>query len=649
MEEKMRTVRRLYLYLVAFISLEVVIWGLIGLVRFILGEGLVGSTASQLASGLALIAVGVPVFLLHWWLAGRTLQDIEERFSRLRSVFLYGTLLATLIPVFQNLLAFINRAWLQVLRLPVRLVFIGEGQTWSDNLVAILINGLIALYIFAVLRRDWSAIPQEFPLYGRIYKETRRLYRYIWTLYGLAMVVGGVQQVLYFSLNQVETYAVGGGANLATGLSLVLVGAPLWVYAWRVISQSLQDLEEVQSSLRLVVLYGLSFIGVSGVLLPVEQILDVIFRLLLGESTDAARALVEISGPLSAGISFGVMWLYYGRRLAAEVAALPDTPRRAGLRRIYSYILSFAGLAATFLGLHLLLYYLVDSLLLTAGWTAAFRQRLSMALATLIVGLPLWLFTWRPAEIEAAQAGESGDHARRSLVRKIYLYLVIFSGVIGVMGSGGSLIFQVLSKILGEPDPEFQRLSWMQAELLVLFAVFLVYHLLVLSADNRKAAQALAERHSTFPVLVLANELGDFSEEILEALQRETPTLPVAVHLVDQGIPDETLSAARAVILPAALSTHPTEAIRIWLKEFPGTRLVVPTPAERWLWVFGSGRTLASLASQTARLVRHLAEGEEPPKVRDSSGGILLLYILGGLIGIPLLIRLAVGLGDLFR
>ena len=79
----MRTIRRLYVYLTAFISLEVVVWGVIGLVRSMVAGKLIGSGASQLASALSLIAVGVPVFLLHWWLAQRTISDDEEHFSRI--------------------------------------------------------------------------------------------------------------------------------------------------------------------------------------------------------------------------------------------------------------------------------------------------------------------------------------------------------------------------------------------------------------------------------------------------------------------------------------------------------------------------------------------------------------------------------------
>jgi len=643
----MRTIRRLYLYLISFISLEVVVWGMIGLARFILGGDLIGSRVSQLASGLALTAVGVPVFLLHWWLVGRTLKNDEEHFSRLRAVFLYGALLTTLIPIIQNLLAFANRTWLLILQLPLRLVFIGEGQTWIDNIVAILVNGFIAVYIASVLRKDWSIIPEDASPSQGIFKETRRLYRYIWLLYGLALVVGGVQQVLYFTLNQLEPVGLGGGVSLANGLSLLVVGTPLWLNAWRVVKQSMADQDEVRSALRLVILYGVSFIGLGGVLVPAGLILNLVFRLIFGETMNLAGFLAEARGPLSAGIPFGVVWFYYGRTLTAEVAALPDTPRRAGLRRIYYYILSFVGLVTLFFGLHSLLAFIVDAALQTAAWIDSFRLRLAIALATLTIGLPLWILTWRPMAAEAAQTGEAGDHTRRSLVRKTYLYLVIFAGVIGVMFSGGSLIYQTSSKILGEPATNFQRTVWMLVEILGLFAGFLTYHLVILGADGRKAAQSLAERHKAFPVLVLATELGDFSEGILESIQRECPSLPVAVHLIEQSIPNEALSEAKAVILPGELSVEPMEAVRLWLRGFPGIRLIVPTETEGWLWVFGSGRGISSLTDRTAKLIRHLAEGEELPKTRETSLLNTVVTILVGIVSIPLLIGFFTALGDL--
>lgn len=61
----MKTVRRLYFYAVALISIEVVLWGLINLLRSIVDQT-IGGQAQSLASALALTLVGVPIFLFHW-------------------------------------------------------------------------------------------------------------------------------------------------------------------------------------------------------------------------------------------------------------------------------------------------------------------------------------------------------------------------------------------------------------------------------------------------------------------------------------------------------------------------------------------------------------------------------------------------------
>ena len=90
----MPTIRRLYLYAVALVSVEVVLWGAIGLARSFFAGAVIGGSVSRLAGALALILVGVPVFLIHWLLAQRLARrDPEERSARLRAVFLYGALL----------------------------------------------------------------------------------------------------------------------------------------------------------------------------------------------------------------------------------------------------------------------------------------------------------------------------------------------------------------------------------------------------------------------------------------------------------------------------------------------------------------------------------------------------------------------------
>ena len=131
-------------------------WGLINLLRSIIDQT-VGGGAEALASALALILVGLPIFLFHWLWAQRVQShDEEEKTSSLRAIFLYSVLIGTLIPVFQNLLAFIDRGLLQLMRMSVDRALLGSGQTITDNWIAIAINEIVALYFWNVLHSEWK-------------------------------------------------------------------------------------------------------------------------------------------------------------------------------------------------------------------------------------------------------------------------------------------------------------------------------------------------------------------------------------------------------------------------------------------------------------------------------------------------------------
>ncbi len=644
----MPTIRRLYLYAVSFVSLETVLWGAIGLLRSIFAGEEIGGSVSRLAGALSLILVGIPVFLLHWLLAQRgAVKDPEDRSARLRAVFLYGALLATLVAVAQNLLALVARSLVVALGTEPWQAFLGGDQSLADNLVAVFLNALIAAYIFSVVRSDWQAAPL-----GEAFPETRRLYNYIWMLYALALVVFGAQQLLNSLFSLAGTVGGSGRVLIANGISLLLVGTPVWVFTWSLIQRSLVAFAEARSSMRLAILYGLNLAGAVTVLGSSGTVAYYLLRFLLGEDISLTRFVSQVGSPLSLALPFGVLWFYYWRSLQTSIRILsqPDGGaepvelqafelRAASLRRPYHYVLSLLGLGATFMGLHLLLTFLIDSFIgEQAVFGGALRDSLAASLAAILVGLPLWLLAWRPLVREAALSGEMGDHARRSTLRKGYLFLVLFVTVIGLMFSAGAVLFQLLSALLGDPPPDMLAGTLRLVEVMLLFALLLTYHWQVLRADNRLAERSLARSHAQFPVLVLSPDNGDFANSLVYALQREVAELPVAVHAYSQGVPDETLSAARAVILPGELLAKPSEAMRLWLQGFNGVRLVVPTPAPDWHWVFASGRPLAAGARQVPRAVRHLAEGEEVPPPREASPWMVLVYVLAALFAAQLLL-----------
>ena len=629
----MHTVRRLYFYAVAFVSLEVVLWGLVGLARsFFCGRGIaVCGVATILAQGLALILVGVPVFGFHWWIAERfARQDGDERASGVRAVFLYGVLLGTLIPIVQNALSLLDRLALQAVSLSPTLAMFGPNQTWSDNLIAVVMNAIVAAYFITVLRADWQVVaPKE------SFTDIRRIYRHIWLIYSLGVVIAAVQQLLRFILNIFPSalsfqYRFSG----AHGVALALVGIPLWYFAWKTVQDALAEPPERESLLRLGVLYLLSLAGVITVLASGGVVVDVILRAVFGESMTVANFLQKIAGPLSIGIPLAGIWAYYGGWLGRAISESPDAPRRAGMRRLYSYILSAIGLGATFVGLAMLLSFIVDSAFGKIVWADVLRPRLAAALATLLVGLPLWWLAWRPMQAEALAVGDAGDHARRSVIRKVYLYLALFVSVVGGMITAVSLLNLLLRALFGGSADNLLQQTLQDVELLFLFIGLGVYHGLMLGKDGKLASEALAEKHAAFPVLVFDPGDGSFGQAILAALHRQTPRLPAVIQSASR--PVAKAAAPKAVLLPAALAVDPPESLRKWLGKYDGSRLIVPRAAQGWLWT-GGIRPLPAAATQAAQAVRQLAEGQEVRQQAGTSGWMIAIYIIAGLFGLEIL------------
>ena len=99
----MGTVKRLYLYAVAAISLLVLAVGVESLVAVVLGgiadalgaNVIAGESSSreQLSLSIALVVVGAPIFAIHWWLIvrgwrGTDQAATDDRHSPIRALYL---------------------------------------------------------------------------------------------------------------------------------------------------------------------------------------------------------------------------------------------------------------------------------------------------------------------------------------------------------------------------------------------------------------------------------------------------------------------------------------------------------------------------------------------------------------------------------
>ncbi|HXF85841.1 MAG TPA: DUF5671 domain-containing protein [Anaerolineales bacterium] len=587
----MKSVRRLYFYLVAFISIEIVVWGLIGLLRSV-GHRTISGEADALAQALALILVGVPIFLIHWlWAQRASAQEEEEKSASLRAVFFYAILLATLVPVVQNILSFIDRSLVQLTGLGVERAFgTFRNQTLFDNIVAILMNGVIAAYFWNVLRGEWKVLTQR-----ENFSEIRRLYRYLWMLYGLLMTVFGAQQILRF-LFYIPGNVLGelGPEIAVNGLALLIVGVPVWVYSWRIIQDSLSDPAEMGSTLRMGILYVLALGSVITVITTASMVVNIVVTRLLGANWTFQQFIQQVGGPLSVGVPLGTVWAYYGYWLNRHIEAIGDEIRQAAMKRLYYYVLSFIGLAVSFVGIATLNNFIIDiatgaDLLITD----AMRNALATSISSLVVGLPLWLTTWRRMQHEAWRQDEMGDHARRSLIRKTYLYLALFASVIGGMGTAVGLVYQLLRAALtGETGSGFISTLLNLLQLLFLFAVVLIYHLNILRRDGESVSEVLAAKQSMFSVLVV-----DSGEGLGEAVKAALKKLDVRIRVTVTSSAEKPQGDFNALVLTGSLAVDAPE----WIRSFNGSRLIVRNEAKGVVWVDDAAQVAASL--------RELAEG----------------------------------------
>jgi hypothetical protein len=616
----MKSIRRLYFYLVASISIEVVIWGLVGLLRSIIDKTVSGG-ADALAQALALTLVGVPIFLVHWlWAQRVSAREDEEKESTLRAVFLYAILLGTLIPVAQNVLSFIDRSLVQVAGLGTARAFASfRDQTLADNLIAVMMNLVVAFYFWNILRGEWATLKEK-----ENFTEVRRLYRYIWMLYGLLMTVMGVQQILRFIVF-IPSNILGelGREIVFNGLALLVVGVPVWVYSWRVIQDSLTDPAEMGSNLRLGIIYILALGGVITVVTTLSMLVNTIVTRLLGADWTTQYFFQQISGPISIGVSLGMVWAYYGYWLNRHIEGIGDPVRQAGMKRLYYYILAFIGLVVSFVGVATLITFIIDVTTSVSYLMSTLnRSTLTTAISSLVVGIPLWVLTWRRMQIQALAQDELGDHARRSVIRRFYLYLALFASVIGGMVTAVALVYQLIRVALtGTVDSDFVKTLLNIIQLLFLFIVVLIYHLNVLRADGTSLSDVLVKKQSEFS-LVIVDTGGGFVDSVKAALYKLDAKVQVTVATPKEKPQGEF----GAVIFSGSLVVDAPA----WIRSFEGSRIIVRNEASDLVW--------AEDAVQAAESVQRMAEGQDVQKKKQTrSAWMYVMYVFAALFAIELL------------
>ncbi len=276
--------------------------GLVGLVMVIAGGALilevlfdalieqVGSSIgdqlrrNQLSDGVAMLLIGVLLMRVTWlrWQSIIAADPIEGK-TGLRRVYLYASVvisaLVTLVPA-------------TLLLRELLLILLGEGSGSLISLLNDLSTPLAVRSVGAVMWWwQWRILRGEIEAVGESAESVmvRRVYYYLLALVALGIVWYGAAETTTALLDWLfGPQGIGDRHSiwvvpLATGLSLLAVGTPVWSYHWRAVqSVAGRDDEpgadERSSGPRRVYLYGIALVSALFIL---YYLIQVVYRIFL--------------------------------------------------------------------------------------------------------------------------------------------------------------------------------------------------------------------------------------------------------------------------------------------------------------------------------------------------------------------------------
>jgi len=584
-------VRRLYFYAAAFLGLQLLAAGARGLITILL-EPLLSATALgrpqeatfRLSLNVALILVGLPLWVFHWYVAQRGAGAPEEQHARLRRLYGYLVLAIAVLGLL-SALSTLLRALLS------GTMFGGEDMQAAAAIAALVVHGAIWVYHWRIYGADRAAVEQS--------GGTATLRRwYLVIAQGASLAVASVaavdllRQLLLLALTPTIGSTLGPNRSMATliaGLVIWLLHHLWWRRLVRVPSSLRED--ETRSALRQV--YSALVITVSAVA-ALGGLTSLLYRILLAGFGGAmwqtlvadqaqAVAVILVAAPL---------WNYHRVQIAHE-ALLSDLPARTDTaRRLIGYLMAAIGLGALFFGLGGLLSTLIRMALAPAALGVGWREPLSIYLALSAVALPVFSVTSRSMERLARRSAAD----ERTLARRIYLYVALLFGISATIISLVALLRLLLGAVLGATQADLSVEIGRWTGYTLIGAAITIYYVLLV----RRAGAAKSDVGAGVTIAVMVSD--PLRQALLAALAREAPGATVQIMGADGSAPEAAiLRAAHILIAPLQAAIDGPEAAAI--RAFEGRRLLLVTALPGYDLI-GARRGNEPIVRETVRVLR---------------------------------------------
>ena len=496
---RLAMIRRLYLYLIAFISLVAGLsaaYDLIeALIRLWIPDGTVpglsatDSVQRAIARPGGFLIVSAPIFLVHWrYIRRLALQPGESR-AALRKLFVYAALATTAYVSARALYHIIEGSFQLLLGAAPAEEELRPGG-WAAQFFHAGIHLILSLYFARLLREDGD-LGVESGWAG----SWRRLFQLLAGLVGLGLLLTGAADVLNFVWRALlEPFGAASLATVGTGwwqrgisgsLAAVLVGG----LVWRLINLYWNALMTAQSSegrmaLRRLYLYVATVLAAAITLVPVAMLLRLGVLFLFGGVDTGDIDIDDVTTPLGLLPVGALAWRWHWLQVSAEAQRYGDSRESEFVRRLYYYAVAATGLLLLWIGVVDLVRALLDLAIIgSTSVEKGFRaHQFASGVSLIAVGAPVWSLHWRTAQRD----NEAGRAERASWPRRVYLYGIAFVGALLILFELAQVVYRLLLWALGDPNADFFGAETLDGLVRAgAAAAFWAVHLLAIRNDTR--------------------------------------------------------------------------------------------------------------------------------------------------------------------
>ena len=427
---------RLYQYIVSFVGLMVAATG----VSFILErfieqlepsrDVLSNPSEARFASGVAMLIIGGLVCGLHWMAVQRNVQTRGEveRLAPERRLYLRAVSFFSIMTFF------------------IALVHLFRWATTADDFASYPFAGAFVWGIVWLVHQ--SVADREMPKDH----EPEALWQlgiYVTSLYTLVTALVGMAGILNALFSQVRerifdstsviVHSQFNSEDVQAALALLIPGALVWGYHWFYLTRW-----DRRSTGRALTSFLAGLGGVITVIVAASIFLFGIVWWFLAPQGDLVAALHFrfLSGVLAAAIPGMLAGAYFHLEFHSGAGRLKDRPEEA--RSLMLGVLSLMGLVALGIAITSFVAAFIGaiaeparSLLVNQDW---WRKPIAVGLATILLGLGLWVGPW-------TMWNRMKGKASASLMRG-YLYGVIGLTMLTLLGAGAHTLYSLLRDII---------------------------------------------------------------------------------------------------------------------------------------------------------------------------------------------------------